>query len=353
MTKKCVCLLLVAMMWASACRSEGEELPEGLYAVIDTSKGSITCRLEFEKVPMTEANFAGLAEGKIESRRGKEARFYDGLKWHRVITKPPFMIQGGCPNGDGSGDPGYKFPDEFHPKLKHSKAGILSMANPGPDSNGSQFFITLAPTPWLDGKHSVFGEVVSGMDKVVRMIRQGDDIKSIKIKRVGEAAKAFKNDAAAFKKLVAAGLVQKQKRDKLAAGQIDRIIETKWPGTKRSKTGLRYLVKKKGSGRTPKRGEAVTVHYVGSLLNGKMFDNSRTRGQPFVFAVGAGRVIKGWDEALLEMRKGELRTIVVPPSLGYGGMDMRDQRGNVVIPANSWLVFDIEMLEVGMPPRRR
>lgn len=344
-------LLIAVMMWA-CCGCSEEDLPKGLYAVMETSKGNIVCRLEYDKVPMTVANFAGLAEGKIESRRGKKTRYYDGLTFHRVIKKPdPFMIQGGCPNGDGTGDPGYKFPDEFHPKLKHTKAGILSMANSGPHSNGSQFFITLVPTTWLDGKHSVFGEIVVGMD-VVKKIEKGDKIKSVKIKRIGDEAKAFKNDQAAMQKYVQEAVAELRKAEKGATAGVEKMIAEKWPGAEKSKTGLRSLVKRKGSGRTPKRGEAVIVHYVGTLLSGKEFDSSRKRGQPFVFPVGVGRVIKGWDEALLRMTKGELRTIVVPPSLGYGGRDMRDQQGNVVIPANSWLVFDVELLEIGMPKRK-
>ena len=345
-------MLALAMLWSCPGYAE-ENLPEGLYAVIETSKGKIVCRLEYEKVPITVANFTGLAEGKIESVRGRNKPYYDGLKFHRVITKPPFMVQAGCPRGDGSGGPGYKFPDEFHPKLRHSKAGVLSMANPGiPDSNGSQFFITLSPQPHLDGKHSVFGEVVVGMEEVVRMIRQGDTITSIKIERIGDKAKAFKNDGATFRKMVEADLARKRNKAKAAVGQVQKVIDEKWPAAEKTKSGLRYLVKRKGSGRTPKRGEAVAVHYVGSLLNGKVFDTSRQRGQPFVFPVGVKRVIPGWDEALLQMRQGELRTVIVPPALGYGGRDMRDPQGRVVIPANSWLVFDIELMLIGMPPPR-
>jgi len=172
-----------------------ENMPEGLYAKFVTSKGDIICELEFEKVPLTVCNFVGLAEGSLKTNKPEDTRFYDGLTFHRVIAN--FMIQGGCPLGTGGGDPGYKFPDEFHRSLKHSGPGILSMANSGSDTNGSQFFVTHNATPWLDNKHAVFGKVVKGQD-VVDSIKQGDKINKVVIIRVGEKAEMFKTDQKAF-----------------------------------------------------------------------------------------------------------------------------------------------------------
>lgn len=177
-----------------------ELLDKGLYAKMHTTMGDILIQLEFEKVPLTVANFVGLAEGKIENNfRSKGAPFYDGLIFHRIIKD--FMVQGGDPTGTGTGDPGYKFRDEFHPELRHDRPGVLSMANSGPSSNGSQFFITHVPTPWLDGRHSVFGYVVDGQDVIDDMgnVEKGPQdkpltpvvLKEVEIIRKGEKAESF------------------------------------------------------------------------------------------------------------------------------------------------------------------
>lgn len=316
------------------------KLKDGLYARFDTSKGDILCSLEFEKTPLTVANFVGLAEGTKElggGARAKGEKFYDGLKFHRVI--PDFMIQGGCPLGTGTGGPGYTFPDEIDPGLKHSRPGILSMANSGPGTNGSQFFITHVPTPWLDGKHTVFGYVVSGQD-VVNKIEGNDLINSIEIIRVGRAAENFESNQDAFDALLS-GLTERTKERELEAmEEAIRLIDEQWPDATTTPSGLKYVVDKEGNGdATPRAGQVVTVHYAGKLIDGKKFDSSYDRGQPIEFTVGRGQVIKGWDEALLGMQKGEKRVLIIPSNLGYG------PSGRGPIPPNATMIFDVELID--------
>ena len=204
----CIIVLLLLIFAAGiSIAAENPPLADGLYAKIITSKGDILIQLEFEKAPLTVTNFVGLAEGTKNSNRGKGVRFYDGLTFHRVI--PDFMIQGGDPDGNGTGGPGYTFPDEIYSTLRHNAPGILSMANAGPGTNGSQFFITHTKTPWLDGKHTVFGRVIEGQD-IVNAIRQGDTIKTIEIIRVGKKAAAFKADQVSFEMLLLNSVVQKR-----------------------------------------------------------------------------------------------------------------------------------------------
>lgn len=311
------------------------ELKDGIYAKINTDKGDILLELEYKRCPMTVCNFVGLAEGTL-NRKEKGKPFYDGLKFHRVIND--FMIQGGCPRGDGTGGPGYKFPDEFHPELKHTGPGILSMANAGPGTNGSQFFITHVETPWLDGKHTVFGHVIEGQD-VVNKIAQNDKINSVKIIRVGEDAEKFDASEENFEKLVSESQKRAAELRAAAHKKVEEEIERRYPDAIKTNTGLRYIVLKEGTGTdTPKYGRPVTVHYQGQLLNGKIFDSSLIRKEPAVFAVG--QVIEGWNEALMTMKKGEKRTLIIPPDLGYG-----DYGYPGVIPPDSYLIFDVELLD--------
>jgi len=327
--------MLFSLAAINSC-AQTTNLPDGLYAEIDTNRGRIIINLEFEKTPMTVANFTGLAEGKIDGSRGAGQPFYDGLIFHRVINN--FMIQGGCPLGNGTGNPGYSFPDEIVPSLRHSGPGILSMANSGPNTNGSQFFITHTATPWLDGNHTVFGNVVSGQD-VVNAIRQGDRINSIRIIRVGERAEAFENDQAAFRRLVdQIGAAERQRAEEEMTRQ-EQIVSERWPNATRTPSGLMYIVEREGrGGDSPRMGTTVTTHYKGMFLDGRVFDSSYDRGEPVQFAVG--RVIEGWNEALMSMTRGEKRTLIIPPALGYGS---RGAGG--VIPPNTWLVFEVELID--------
>jgi peptidylprolyl isomerase len=203
--KKSFLLIGVILIMCAVETVDAQQLGDGLFALIKTNRGDIVVRLEYQRAPLTVCNFVALAEGKMDAAKGKP--FYDGLNFHRVISKgngdaQDFMIQGGCPLGTGTGGPGYRFPDEIHSELKHNKPGILSMANAGPGTNGSQFFITIVPTPHLDGRHTVFGQVVQGQS-TVNKIKQGDKIERITIIRNGEAASAFKADQETFNKLLA------------------------------------------------------------------------------------------------------------------------------------------------------
>ena len=307
---------------------------EGMYAKIKTNKGDIMLELEFEKTPLTVANFVGLAEGKIKNNKKEVGEpYYDGLKFHRVIAD--FMIQGGCPDGNGMGGPGYQFPDEIHPDLKHSGPGILSMANAGPGTNGSQFFITHKETPWLDGKHTVFGKVTEGQD-VVDAIAQDDKIIEIDIIRKGEKAKKFDSKAIFDKELEK---LEKQAAEK--AKKAKEAIDALKKGAKVTSSGLAYKIIKKGTGAKAEAGKTVSVHYTGKLSNGTKFDSSYDRNQPIEFELGRGRVIKGWDEGISLLNVGSKATFIIPPDLAYGA---RGAGG--VIPPNATLIFDVELVEI-------
>jgi peptidylprolyl isomerase len=250
-----------------------------------------------------------------------------------------FMIQGGCPLGTGTGGPGYTFPDEFDKTLRHDGPGVLSMANAGPGTNGSQFFITHVATPHLDDHHTVFGRVVEGQ-KVVDTIAQGDTIKAVEILRVGKEAERFTSDQAAFDAALAAIKGEEEKSQQAARNKIRKTISERWPKATRTKSGLYYTLDKEGEGEPPAVGTTIRAHYTGRLLLGnRKFDSSYDRGEPLAFPVGTGRVIKGWDEALVQMKKGEKRTLIIPPELAYG-----ERGAGGVIPPNAWLVFDVEMV---------
>jgi len=330
-------VILMALMAGAAFADP--TLGDGLFARITTARGDIIVRLEYQRTPITVCNFVALAEGKMAG--GKP--FYNGLTFHRVIND--FMIQGGDPLGNGSGGPGYQFPDEIDPGLKHDGPGVLSMANAGPGTNGSQFFITHVATPWLDGNHTVFGRVVQGQN-VVNAIRQGDRIQSITIIRNGTQANAFRADQAAFDALVRNAAAAAAARVKVQRDADLAEIQRKYPNNTITASGIRYLIQKQGSGAKPSRGGTATVNLKGALLSGTVFANSDLSGGAENLPIGSGRIIPGLDEAIMDMTRGEKRTVIVPPELAYGEDGIKDQAGRVIIPSNSFVVFEIELVDI-------
>lgn len=357
------------------------EVAEGIFANITTNKGTIKLQLEFKKTPVTVANFISLAEGKntfVADAKLKGKPFYDGLKFHRVIKD--FMIQGGDPLGNGSGNPGYAFKDEIT-DLKHTKGGILSMANSGPATNGSQFFITHKETPWLDGKHTVFGHVTQGMD-VVNSIAQDDVILKVTIVRTGAAAKAFDaqkvfadyyNNKAEDDKKQAAIDAENQKKQAEIEAETKRVYQEKYASVITAKknyldtekatatttpSGLTYKITQKGTGVKPADGTTFYFNYAGYFEDGNLFDSSyadvcKTYGkydaqrdaqggyQAFPFQAGKKEgMIPGFLEGLNLISFGDKAIIYLPSNLAYG-----EKGAGGVIPPNATLIFEIEMIE--------
>ncbi|WP_339836192.1 peptidylprolyl isomerase [uncultured Flavobacterium sp.] len=309
-------------------------MQDGIYAKFNTTKGSIIVKLTHDKTPGTVGNFVGLAEGQLENNFRKMGEpFYDGIKFHRVI--PDFMVQAGCPLGTGTGDAGYKFDDEFHPELKHDKPGVLSMANAGPGTNGSQFFITHVPTNWLDNKHTIFGHVIEGMD-IVNEIAQGDIIESVEIIREGDEAKNW-NAIEAFRTFEGS----REKRIVEQKRMAEEAMEKLAAGFDKTESGLRYKMIQKGNGTQAEKGKTVSVHYEGSLENGQVFDSSYKRKNPIDFQLGVGQVISGWDEGIALLKVGDKARFVIPSYLGYGS-----QGAGGVIPPDATLIFDVELMKV-------
>jgi peptidylprolyl isomerase len=252
------------------------------------------------------------------------------------------MIQGGDPLGNGQGGPGYQFPDEFDPDLRHNGPGILSMANAGPGTNGSQFFITIVATPWLDDHHTIFGRVVEGQ-QVVNVTRQGDKIESVVIVRNGQGARAFKADQAAFDSLLVKAKENAAAKTKARRDADLAQIAARYPGlTGTLSGGIMYTIQKEGGGDKPRPGSTVRVSYTGMFITGEIFDASDAHGGPLEFTAGAGQVIAGWDRLVLDMKLGEKRLAVIPPELAYGERGA----GNGAIPPNSFLVFEMELVGI-------
>ncbi|MDP6794993.1 MAG: peptidylprolyl isomerase [Verrucomicrobiota bacterium] len=334
-------------------------MEDGIYAKITTSLGEMTARLEYEKVPLIVANFIALAEGtKFYSKdtqifpadpEGKP--YFDGLIFHRVIKD--FMIQGGCPQGNGTGNPGYWLPDQFHPDLKHDGPGVLSMANSGEHTNGSQFFITHAATPWLDftdiraGNHSVFGSVIHGLDvvdKIAGVDVSGPSkpttdviIESIRILRVGEKAEAFE----------ATETTIDQMQQDIAARQMEEIQELL--KIEPTESGLIYEELKPGSGALVKDSDTVTFHFIAELVSeanefGRIFaDSVNPAPAPLILSMkDLAKSLPGVAEGLKRMKKGGHAMLYIPPELAYGKLGWFANR----VPAHSVVLMEILLTDV-------
>ncbi len=320
---------------------------EGLFAVIETGRGDIALELFYKETPLTVTNFVGLAEGTLDAAKGK--KFYDGLTFHRVISKAngdgqDFMIQGGDPKGNGTGGPGYKFEDEFVDSLAFTEPGLLAMANSGPATNGSQFFITIVPTEWLTGKHTIFGKVVDAeSQKVVNSMKSRDVMKSVKIYRQGNEAKAFSATQADFDKLQAdlkkKNLAEKEKKNAAKIAEVEKAF----PGFSKDSNGIYYKTTKEGSGEKCGGRKSVRTEYKGYLVDGTVFDGSagllKGGHEPLDFVTAGGQMIPGFDIMVQDMKVGEVRTIVVPSDLAYG-----DAGYPGVIPGGAYIAFDIELV---------
>jgi peptidylprolyl isomerase len=368
--KKRISLFLVLILSFISCKDDHSNLKDGMYAEIETNKGTILVQLEFEKTPVTVANFVTLAEGNNsyvdEKFRGKP--FFDNLKFHRVIAD--FMIQGGDPLGDGSGDTGYKFKDEIT-DLVFDKGGLLAMANSGPATNSSQFFITHKETPWLNGLHTIFGHVVDNGMETVNAIVQNDDIKSIIIIRKGEAAKKFDavkvfsnffaNEEQNIKKQA---LIEKQNK-KFYLEKFKPVIDAKIAYFDKlrancvtTRSGLQFAIIRKGNGKKPVAGADILINYAGFLEDGTLFDTSlenvakdfgkydKQRADanqylPIPFQAGKKEgMIPGFIEGIENISFGDKAVLFIPSRLGYGEAGA----GNV-IPPNANIIFEIELLE--------
>lgn len=341
------------------------KLEPGIYAEFITNRGSIVCQLEYEKTPMTVANFVGLAEGDFKVKEKEFTKpYYNGLKFHRVISKAngdaqDFMIQGGDPMGTGAGGPGYRFPDEIVADLKHSGPGTLSMANSGKNTNGSQFFITHKATPWLDGKHTVFGHVIAGQD-VVNATLQGDVMKEVRIIRVGEDAKAF--DAKAvfaelYEPFYQEYVVYPKYCDSISKISIEDYnasffeqVKASLPKkmakkAKQTESGLVYILNKRGKKKMLiTEGDSVVVHTTGIFrASGDKFFSTHDEGaqaMEFQFQNPMRRMVSGFEEALQMMGPGGSGTFYLPYHLAYG------PRSSGPIKAYSDITFDIEVVSV-------
>lgn len=348
MKKQSMILAFVVVLTTIACKSKNDhpDLPDGVYAEFKTNHGDFIAELNYKEAPMTVANFVSLAEGtntKVsEEYKGK--KYFNGLTFHRIVKD--FVIQGGDPEGSGMGGPGYEFPNETDAGLKHDDKGILSMANAGPDTNGSQFFVTLQATPQLDGGYSVFGKVIEGQEVVdeIGQVEVGaqdkpkDDVimEEVNIFKIGKDAEDF--DAAKVFEDKLAGKAQEEEEAKAA---MEKELEELSEGYEKTESGLRYKITKEVEGaKKPKSGQTVHAYYKGMLTDGTVFDSrlEKEGKSALSFPVGAGRVIPGWDEGLQLMGEGEEARFIIPAHLAYG-----ERGAGGVIPPNATLIFEVTL----------
>jgi peptidylprolyl isomerase len=342
-----VLLIALLSLWL-----QQPSLPDGLYADLKTNKGSILLQLEYEKTPMSVANFVGLAEGTIDNKAlPLGTPFFDGTVFHRVV--PGHVIQAGQAKAEVKA-PGYTFPNEIDPSLSHNRAGMLGMANGGPHTNSSQFYITLGDRSYLDGNYTVFGHVVRGMD-VVNAIVQGDVVETVRIVRVGKAATAFKADTASFQKMADAARARVRQADEQKARDEAAQIQRQWPGTVASTKGAKYTVLHAGTGDAPQSGSTIKVTYTGHYLNGTAFSSSADEGRPvpgtqaetFDYEIGKTKTTPALDEAIAAMHLGERRLVIAQGALAYGtaGFYAKEEPGKkrFVISPNTTLVYEVEV----------
>jgi len=327
--------------------------PDGLYADLHTNKGLIVVSLEFERAPLTVASFVGLAEGAIANAAlPPSAPFFDGSRWHRVV--PGHVIQAGMALA-GATAPGYQFSNEIVPGLSHRKAGMLGMANAGPHTNTSQFYITLGDRSYLDGNYTLFGEVVRGLE-IVHAIVQGDWIDHVRIRRVGDKANAFKSDSAAFTTLRAAAEARVQETARLKAQKDAAAAAARWPKAKPTASGARAEILRTGRGAPAAEGESLTVRYVGVLPDGRRIASSSEDGRPvpgaaaqaFRHVRGVSRINAALDEALATMKPGEKRRVITLGESGYTGSGYyspaKPGEARFVIAPGTMIVYEVERL---------
>ncbi len=334
-------------------------LPDGLYARINTNRGPIVLSLEFGKAPLTAANFVGLAEGAIENGVFPPGRpFFNGSRFHRVV--PGHVIQAGAPDREGAEGTDYTFPNEIVPGLSHDREGILGMANAGPHTNSSQFYITLADRSYLDGDYTVFGRVVEGLE-VVKSIVQGDVIRTVDILRQGPLANAFRPDTASFRHQLQAAKESQAKVEAARLKEEDLIIRTNWPKAVSAPSGLRTIIRRQGRSPHPENEVWLKVLFTGMTLAGKKFFSGVEEGRPqpnppaqaFLYLPGRTALTPGLESALAGMKIGEKRTVIAPAAMAYGsgGFYAKPQAGakRFVISPGTTLVYDIELLDAVNP----